>query len=94
MFLGAVCFAGDVGLQSPVQSSKLCHQLQDKYGISLLAYASGISSERANKLLDIILDSSPRKWAGLVCCTNITGACRSNTEGDASCTGTTRDGVS
>eukprot|EP00892_Ulva_mutabilis_P007601 jgi/Ulvmu1/5212/UM022_0005.1 len=47
--------------------------LKDKHGISLLSYASGISSERANKLLDVILDISPRHWAGLVCCTSGTG---------------------
>lgn len=44
--------------------------LQDKDGLSLLAYASGVSSERANKLLDVLLDACPRHGAGLVCCTS------------------------
>jgi hypothetical protein len=42
--------------------------VQDQHGLTLLAYAAGINTLRANQLLDTLIGASPRNWAALITC--------------------------
>lgn len=48
--------------------------VQDIHGLTLLAYVAGINSLRSSKLLDVLINSSPRRSVALVTCARREGS--------------------
>lgn len=48
--------------------------LQDVHGLSLLGYVAGINAVRSSKLLDVLVNSSPRSSVALLTCARRDGA--------------------
>ena len=63
--------------------------LQDIHGMSLLGYVAGINAVRSSKLLDVLINSSPRSSVALLTCARRDGVASALEDGCAR-----KDGVS